>query len=335
MADNTQPTAPGKQGPEWTLEDPGDPWRASVPLRTPAPRPLPAGPATRAALATAALLAFPMHAQAQENRFEDLFSSYLGANASGYLAPLAQVVTGSLNSGFVRPSPRAEGMTFRLDIQAATALVSNSQQEFLATTEEGFSPQTTTAAPTILGKSSAVRVPGEGGTAYIFPAGLAVQRVVIPIPQLTVGWGGSDASVRWVGVDIQDVGRLDLLGVGARHRISRYLPELPVELTVGVIHHSVTLDEELDLSTTLASVQVGRPSGAFDLYGGVGWEFSSGNVRYDPSDPEESDVEVDLEGVSGPRATAGVAFGRSLFTLSADITLGTQNVFTFGVGIGR
>ena len=279
----------------------------------------------------------PQATAAQDNDFENLFSSYSGANATGYLTPLAEILGGSLNSGFVKPVRLDDdGFHIRLDVQLAAVFVSDSQKEFQGTTDGGFTPETTTAAPTILGAGTATTVQGDVGTSFVFPAGLAITRTILPIPQITVGnVAGTDASIRWLGVGIDDVGDFSLLGIGARHSVSQYFPELPVDVAVGLHYHTVSLGDLLDLKAGIFSVQASRRSERVSLYGGVGYETSSMDVTYDADDADQGEVAISLDGASGVRATGGLAFHLPGITLFGDFTLGSQSVAAFGIGIGN
>jgi len=272
---------------------------------------------------------------AQDNSFKNLFSSYLGSNASGYLGPLADIVGGSLNSGFVKPAAYREGFFVRLDLQMAATFLSDDQKVFQAVTEGAFFPETTASVPTIVGAGSGTVVQGDGGTAYVFPAGLAINRVLLAIPQLTVGMLGTDVSVRWAGVDIDDVGKFNLLGIGGRHNISQYFSDVPVDLAVGYHFHAVSLGDILDLTSMIASVHASHTTGAASFYGGVGYESTTMDIRYENSAQEISEIEIALAGPSGVRITGGIALDLSFLTIFGDYTLGGQNAATFGISIGN
>lgn len=289
-----------------------------------------------ALLAPLLFAAVPLAAQdSDNNRFEDLFSAYLGDNAEGYLQPVGTILGASLNSGLMRPARIGPGFHFRFDALVANSLISNTQKVFRATTEEGFNPQTTTDAPTILGAGEPKVIEGDGGTAYIFPAGLDLDRIGVILPQVTIGnVMGTEATVRWLAYSFEDIGDLSLLGVGGRHSISQYLENAPVDLAVGFFYHTVEFADMLNLTAMLASVNASITRSVFTLYGGLGYETSSMHVGYDSKRAASGRVELDLDGVNGIRATAGVSLGLPLLTIFADVSAGSQTVFTLGLGLG-
>ena len=275
----------------------------------------------------------------EDDKFADVVGAYIGANAEGYVKPLAEILGASLNSGFIRairPVGPGNGITFRLDLVNGNVFVSESMKTFQATTEGGFHPETTTEAPTIVGDDEPKYVEGTGGLEYVFPAGLNVSRVGLVVPQVTIGGiRGTDLSVRWIGYSIEEVGDLSLLGLGVRHNISQYFNALPVDLAVGGAYHTISFAESLDLTAMLISAQAGITRGVFSLYGGLGFESSSMTVDYAHEDAENGRVNIDVDGANGIRATLGAGLSLAILQLYADYSLGTANVLSLGIGLGK
>ena len=92
-------------------------------------------------------LAAPLSAQ-----IEDQLSAYTGANATGYLQPLANAFGADLNSGIFRSAsiPRMRPK-IRLEFQVMSVLFGDDDKTFRAITERGFTPQTYANAPTVVG----------------------------------------------------------------------------------------------------------------------------------------------------------------------------------------
>ena len=275
----------------------------------------------------------------EDDKLQEVVGAYLGDNADGYVKPLAEILGASLNSGFIRsirPVRPGNGVTFRLDVVNGNVFVSESMKTFEATTEAGFDPQTTTEAPTIVGNDEPKYVEGTGGLEYAFPAGLAITRLGLIVPQVTIGGiRGTDLTVRWIGYTIDEVGDFSLLGLGGRHNISQYFNALPVDLAVGAAFHTVSFAESFDMSALLISAQAGMTRGIFSLYGGLGMESSSMSLDYEHEDAEGGRVQIDVDGANGLRATLGAALSLSILQLSADYSLGTANVLTLGLGLGK
>lgn len=92
--------------------------------------------------------------------------------------------------------------------------------------------------PTVIGDTEAVLRPGEAGTQHYFSGGFDIDDFSIAVPQLTIGnLLGTRITARWIAVKLgdesEDLGDLELLGLGAQHSITQYIPDLPVDLAVG------------------------------------------------------------------------------------------------------
>jgi len=281
---------------------------------------------------TLILLAAATSASAQS--VEDFAGAYIGRNAQGYFGPLATSLTGILNSGFSGPVPPPRGFSVRLGLLAPVALMGADQKTFNAATGEGFRPATTRAAPTIFGEERIV-VEGEGGTGYVFPAGLGMDWLGVPLPQLTIGTLGTEAKLRWAAAGTtEELGDVALLGLGLRHNISQWLPPLPADVAIGGMYNSLRVGSTFDVTAMLVDVSLSRKAGWFVLYGGLGWQSSSMEVDYDSDEAESGRVALDLDGVNGLRGSAGLALTLPLAALTADVAFGSQTVLGLGLSFG-
>ena len=129
------------------------------------------------------LLASPLSAQIDDN-----ISAYTGKNAEGYLGPLVEAMGTCLNGGVYRSGniPKA-GLNIALEFPFVGLYFSDDDKHFMGTTEGGFSPETTTSVPTVVGPTGAVIVDGDGGTAFAFPGGFDIGSFALVAPQLRVG----------------------------------------------------------------------------------------------------------------------------------------------------
>ncbi|MEO5511522.1 MAG: DUF6588 family protein [Longimicrobiales bacterium] len=288
----------------------------------------------RGCAALLVLLALPRPAASQS--IEDVAGSYIGANANGYFGPLAQVLTASLNSGFIGPVPPTHGFSIRIGAVVPSMIIGDGQRTFTATTGEGFRPAKTVQAPTIMGSATPLVVEGEGGSGFILPAGMDISRVSLAVPQITIGGiAGTEATIRWLGISTnEELGKLKLGGLGVRQNLAPFLPDLPVDLALGVMYNKLELGTTLDVAAKLITLQASRHVGWFDLYGGLGYEDATAKLRYDNVAAESGQVEVDLEGVKGLRGTGGFALQLPLIALRADLTLGSQTVVGLGLSLG-
>jgi hypothetical protein len=289
----------------------------------------------RTSLCRVATLLLLASAPASAQSVEDYLGRYVGANAQGYLGPLADVFGATLNSGWTHSARVPAGFHLRVDLVGVGAMIGDGQRTFQATTEGPFSPQTTTTAPTIFGSSTPVVVQGQGGTSYVFPAGVPVSRLGVVVPQLTVGTvAGTAVSLRWFGYDIDDdLGKLSLLGFGAQHDLGRYFTDLPVDLSVGAYWQSLELGDPFKTSGFVVEVFAGRRMGVLGLFGGLGYENASTELNLEREDADPVTISVDA--ANSVRGTVGLALHLPFFELFADYTLASQQAFTIGLGIGR
>jgi hypothetical protein len=267
---------------------------------------------------------------------EDVLGRYSGANAEGFLQPLADVLGAALGSGWARSADIQPGFHLRVSAIAAGAPVSSDARTFMGTTED-FDPVTSVEAPTILGSTETVAVSGAGGTTYRFAGGIDADLAGTIIPQVTIGTvAGTEAMVRWFSVDIgEDFGSVSQLGLGARHDVDQYFgSELPVELAAGVYWQKFEIGDVVDASTFTGMVHTSWSTGVLTLFGGLGYETASVDVSYTP-EGQTTGIDVELEGANTVRATAGLGLQVWLLGIFADYTVASQGAFTLGLEVGR
>jgi len=192
----------------------------------------------------AAVLLLPGIASAQ---LEANLSTYTGENAKGYLDPLNQALGTGLNAGLFRSAAiPVLGFNLALEVKAVGIRFGDDDKVFRAQTEDGFFPASSVEAPTVIGSEEAVLVAGDNGTAAYFPGGFDLGSLVVPVPQLTIGSVyGTQAVIRYASVDTEDneIGQIDLWGVGLRHNVSRYFVNpLPVDIAANFLYQSFTVE---------------------------------------------------------------------------------------------
>ncbi len=291
------------------------------------------------AVLAAAVLVRPATAQV-----EDQLSAYTGANVEGYLQPLANAFGASLNSGYFHSAriPKA-GLKISLETRVMGVLFSDDDRTFKATTEGGFSPQTTTDAPTIVGSTSGETVSGDGGTAFSFPGGLDLNSFGIVVPQLRVGGvAGTEALVRYIAFEAGDseIGDVSLFGFGARHSVSQYFEGLPLDLAAGFLWQTFSLgknnrgDDLLAANAFTFGVQGSKQLGVFEPYAGLSFDSFSLDVDYD-SDVTGAAETIELDGDSSFHLTIGGALNFLIGNIQVEYNIAEQNNFAFGLTLGN
>jgi hypothetical protein len=277
----------------------------------------------------------------------DQLSAYSGANAEGYLGPLADALGTSLNTGIFRTAhiPRM-GPLARLEIQIMGVFFSDDDRTFSAVTEAGFSPEQRVSAPTVVGSGTAVTVEGDGGTKFSFPGGFDLNSFALAVPQLRIGAVmGTELVVRYFAANVgdDDLGKINLFGIGARHSISQHFgPVLPVDVAAGFFWQQLKLGEDdqgndIIVSSALSfGVQASTEIVRFIVpYGGLSYDTHSTEVTYesDASDSEDT-VNLDFEKKGTMHLTLGVMFDLPVFKAFAEYNVASQNSVAFGIGFG-
>ena len=292
-----------------------------------------------AALACAAMVllaAVPVSAQ-----IEDLISAYTGDNAEGYLEPLELAIGSDLHSAlFYSAYIPEEGLHISLEAGLMAVLFSDDDRTFRATTEMGFSPETTEDASTVVGSGDAIIVDGEGGTAFAFPGGLDLTSFSLVAPQLRIGsFKGTEALFRYMAINSGDVevGDLSLLGYGLRHSISQYMTDPPVDLAAGFMYQTFNLGDDLiDATAFTFGVQVSKRilSGfaIIEPYAGLSYDTFQMDVAYD--DEDDDPVLLEFDSSSTAHLTIGLHAQASIVSLYGEYNLAKQNGFAFGMGFG-
>ncbi len=249
---------------------------------------------------------------------EEYVSAYSGENASGYIQPLTDLIFQDLHTGLYRKAAIGDEIYFEIGVTLSTSFPTQSDKTFLATTPEIFEPEMTEIVPTITGNIESVIVDGENGTSYIFPGGLDMEYLPLAFPHAIIGgiWG-TELSFRYFAADLgEDLGNLDFIGLGVRHEVSRYFPELPVSVSVGFFGQSLNLKDVLESSNYHLSLQVGQTQKMLGYYLSLGYVGGEMEVTY-PDDTEGAPSEVNIQlSPSNPlQAELGANLQVSIFQL--------------------
>jgi len=286
------------------------------------------------------LLASPLTAQ-----IEDHLSAYTGENATGYLNPLASALGTTLGGGLWRSGyiPKS-GLNIAIEFPMVGLYFTDDDKHFMGTTEGGFSPETTTQVPTVVGPTGSVVVPGDGGTSFAFPGGFDVGSFAITAPQIRVGAVlGTEAMVRFIAFKIgdSDLGDVMLAGFGVRHSISQYMgPEPAVNLAASFYWQNLKLGENSDgedlTSTTNYSLgaQASKKFGSvFNPYAGIYYNTYTADITYTSEasgEPEMTEISFDDAYV---QFTLGLELNLWVFNVWGEYNIAERQSFGAGFGL--
>jgi hypothetical protein len=321
-------------------------------------------------LAALVLTARPINAQ------EDLstkLSQFLGENGTKYIQPAISSFSANLNSGIFQSAEVHGLLGFDVGFVAMFAPVLDSKKTFQATLPETVVYQNVTyhagtdydqyvTTPTALGPKTGGKVIIKGGTIEVspFPGGTDLKLVPLIAPQLKVGGpAGTELIIRYVPeVTLNDaVGKLKLVGIGAKHSISQWLPgpsvtgaakpgSFPLDISVGLMYQAFSIRDTAggDFIKTKAfsiGAQASKNILFLTIYGGIAYETATTTISYNYQPTVSEGIEippqrVNLEGIKGDntfRITGGLKFHWLLIDLFADYSVASQPVVSTGLAL--
>jgi len=281
---------------------------------------------------------------------EDQLSVYGDENAKGYLEPLVAAAGTDLNLGlFESAHIPVDGWYVKLEIRGMGTWFKDDERTFAATTEDGFSPETTTEAPTVVGPGDAVEVGSPGGAKFFFPGGFDLNSLALGTPQIRFGAAkGTEGLIRFAAGQIGDneLGDLQLWGIGVRHSISQYLdPGLGYNIAAGFMYSSFKAGKNeagsdmFDISAWTLGAQGSKiwrnGAAAVEPYVGLSLDSYSGSVEYQSEAGTPSVVDVKYDASYGFRASLGVLASVKFVAGQIEYNLGSRKSITFSLGFGK
>lgn len=166
------------------------------------------------------------------------------------------------------------------------------------------------------------------------------------VPEVVLGtYLGTDVMVRWVPrISVENTESIYLIGLGVRHSLNPYLPNLPFDVAVQTVWQRAGADDDDDnpllrVSTFAANMQIGKRIGILGMYAALQSEQSSADVRYDyvpdsfePGD-EPTSVRFSLAAANKMRGIFGVGVNLGMLHLNADVGLGRTKTISAGLGL--
>lgn len=283
--------------------------------------------------------------------------------AQGYLEPVLNAIGSGLNQGWYNTAANHKKFGFDLTITASsiqfpsedlTYFVDNNK---LQTIQIVGDPNAPTFVGSDVAPTYAYKAPLTG--TFQGPPGINVKDIPLgglPMPMVNVGIGllwNTDLKIRWASVDASGGAKVNLFGLAVQHDIKQHIPglkELPFDLSALVGYTSFSSEVgfdpafpdqkgKADFSATTIQGLIGKKFSVLTLYGGVGYNFSSGNFKATGTytDSTTGNTFTDpiniSSSVSGPRFTGGLRLKLAVFTLHGDYTFQRYNTITVGFGI--
>ena len=272
-----------------------------------------------------------------QDPFQDAIKQLSSDNVRGYLQPFVNGLGANLNSGYYNTAQIGEtGLHLQIGVVGMGTLVGDAEKVYNALPPQPY-PQTPVQTATLFG-GTGMTLNGPSGTSYQFQSG-EVKTSMIPlgVPQLTIGnIYGTQAVIRYVPIpSIDKFPKVSFFGIGARHSISRYIPEFPADIAAGIFYSKVSVGDIIDAHSLAFGAQISKSFSILTAYGGMQYESSSLNLNYtfSGSNPP-STVNLDMDGENKFRVTGGVTLDLLILHLNADINFGKVTVVSGGLGFG-
>jgi len=139
----------------------------------------------------------------------------------------------------------------------------------------------------------------------------------------------------------EELGSFQFFGGGVKLALDPFIPipMFPVNIAVGAYTQKMSLGTVFEANNTLLTLMAGKDISLLlfgvGVYGAVGMETSNIKIKYDlaMADGSVTPIEFDMKGDNKFRTTIGGRIRLAVINISADYTMGADNVLTAGVGI--
>jgi hypothetical protein len=233
------------------------------------------------------------------------------------------------------------GLNFSIGVKVMGVRFADEDRFFTPTDPAGFtSVPPIQQAPTVVGGTSAVTQPGQGGAVVYYPGGFDINEFAFAAPQLSIGSVlGTRATVRWVAADFGSdnmIDKISFFGIGAQHSLSQYLPALPLDLALGVFYQSFKINDSLlDTRAFHMDVTGSRSFAILQPYAAIGFDSFKMDATYEDATNPGNDISVDFDRKSNVHLTAGVLANLAFATLHAEANIAATNGVAVGLSFGR
>jgi hypothetical protein len=304
---------------------------------------------------TLAILSFStsIHTQGLEARL-GLFDQ---SNAVGYLQPLLCTISAGLNSGLYNSAKVLPPFRANLKISSALVMIPSTDKTFIA-----VAPNITIDGTTkIWEDAETATIFGDKGGQWVsknffghtfmdlrrLPDGV-LKFDKIPLPHATLSFGlplGNEVIFRYIpAIDIiDDVGGLSLWGMGLKHSIDQYLPDIwGINIALMGFMHSMNFGDIVKINSYKADLHTSKSMSVFTIYGGLGVGFADLDAKYVFErqnsavvvDTTPESIEVKFSSPHHWNFTIGAKCRLSIFELFADYTFSHYSTVTAGLSIG-
>lgn len=256
-------------------------------------------------------------------------------DVKNFARPLVTSFTSGMSAGAFNTAAVPSFFGFSIGVRAMYIFIPDDQRSFTPNLGEGY--VVNEDAPTIYGSKTGITYLGGGSNPPVaYPGGLDETAIPIAFPQATLSLFGTELLVRFVPLTIDDED-LTLFGAGLKHDVGRYIPLLPVDVSVQILYNKLELSDIIDATHMAYGLIVSRSLALLTVYGAVQYETSSFDFSYDYINeyaPEENrNISVEIDGDNDIRGVLGLSFKLPFLVINADYSIGAQNVLSTGLSL--
>lgn len=286
---------------------------------------------------TTFLILFILCSSGAFSQVEDRFAALSETNVKLYAQPFATAFGTAMNSAGYHSASIADLFGFSISFQGMYILIPDDQLTYSPSLPTGY---TTGPTATIFGNKGSAYA---GPAGYITtPPGVDVSAMPMAIPQVSLSLMGTEVLLRYLPeIKLGNKNeKLSMLGLGAKHNISRYIPLIPIDVAVQILYNKLEITDLLKSKNLAFNAHASKTFGIFTPYFGLQYESSSLDITYkingdpasgDPALQTDRNVSVSLDGDNNFRATLGASLKLAIIVLNADVNLGSLTTFTGGL----
>jgi hypothetical protein len=283
------------------------------------------------------LILFILCSSGAFSQVEDRFAALSETNVKLYAQPFATAFGTAMNSAGYHSASIADLFGFSISFQGMYILIPDDQLTYSPSLPTGY---TTGPTATIFGDKGSAYA---GPAGYITtPPGVNVSAMPMAMPQISLSLMGTEVMLRYLPeIKLGNKNeKLSLLGIGAKHNISRYIPLIPIDVAVQVLYNKLEITDLLKSKNLAFNAHASKTFGILTPYFGLQYESSSLDITYkingdpasgDPALQTDRNVSVSLDGDNNFRATLGASLKLAIIVLNADVNLGSLTTFTGGL----
>ena len=263
-------------------------------------------------------------------QIEDRFGFLSESEITEYARPFGTSLGMAFNSGSYHSADVADLFGFSISFKGMYILIPDDDLTFTPTLPPGYTQNPTA---TVYGNEGAAYYGPDGY--IVFPPGINESSLPAVLPQISGSLMGTEAMLRYLpSVSLGDEEELSMFGIGLKHKVSRYIPLSPVDISVQFLYNNLEITGVMDITAIAFNAHASKSLGLVTLYGGLQYESSTFDITYDYTPPGTNTsqrINVSIDGDNNFRGTLGGSVKMALIALNIDFSLGAQSVLCGGL----